>query len=115
MESGDLGQLRGHMGYQWLRLDLGVRAVWTVFRISGSGSGKSGKTGPGHFFHVVSQMKGLGLLMSAEWSDTFFRINRIRKSGKTGPGHFFPGISNVSQSIHVQANFYRGGREICNY
>ena len=83
------------MGYRWLRLDLGVRAVWTVFRISGSGSGKSGKTGPGHFFNVVYQMKGLGLLMNTEWSDPFFRINRIRKSGKTGPVHFLHVVSQM--------------------
>ena len=65
-------------------LDLLMSTGRMTTQKSGSGSGKSGKTGSGHFFQVVYQMKVLGLLIDAEWSDPFFRINRFWKSGKRG-------------------------------
>ena len=41
----ELGQLGPHMGYRWVRADPRITPGWTHPGNSGSGTGKSGKTG----------------------------------------------------------------------
>ena len=87
------------MWYCWVRVNRRITPVCALFRISGSGSGKSGKTGKLEKSHVTYHFKALGKLVNVVTLE--IRISGSRKSSRTGKNHVTYHVEDIGDLVNA--------------